>query len=278
MVKLRVPLICIIDSFDDMAIVAWCRALKPTLHRTIGNLRFFFQQLSKYLLHGDHLGGISQNRVYMFGTCCGPDTLFSGIPLQDLTNKAALKSLFGFSSHNVHILVQEMFCAQSNEDIDAIAARLRKKCREYTVHYQEGGVSDSVYYPREVLHHLENEYSSNSSMDRIIPPVATAPAQHFDVAKLIRNFIAAKFENMDNFHLVNVLAWNRHPIHPAHLLDDNNLTPALLMSLLVDFGFYKATLVYNASSELEPGYIPYTALLKNVCGVHVAVEQSIAVD
>ncbi|KAE9383425.1 hypothetical protein BT96DRAFT_951358 [Gymnopus androsaceus JB14] len=115
-------------------------------------------------------------------------------------------------------------------------------------------------------------------MGRIIPPVSMAPAEHFDVAKLIRNFIAANSKTWQTFHLVHVLAWNRHPIHPAHLLDDNNLTPALLTSLLVDFGFYKAALVYNASSELEPGYIPYTALLKNLKKLPINFNVELIID
>lgn len=251
-----------IDSFDDIVLASGCFAAEhntetKVLQRAIDNLRLIFQQLNQYLVH--HLGGI--HKIYAFGTSSGLRTLFTGIPLHDLTGKSALKGLFGFSRSDVQVLVEEII---PKGHVESFMDKLLKTCQEYVTYYDDDkGVSDPVYYPREILAYLEASCGTEQA-------IGFSKSMNYNTVEMIRNFVGMKFQQNGFVHLGILLADDKQPIHPTHLLNHSNLSQTLLESVLVDFGFYKAATCSDHVSSLRkrPGYIPCNiTLLDNVCGL-----------
>lgn len=129
----------------------------------------------------------------------------------------------------------------------------KKICRQHIVFDETGKMSQPVYYSHEVLRHLFfGEETSPRS---------------YNIADQVRQFVETKLHHMGHFVRPNFFPASRKlSIDSAHLLDDSTLSPALLESLSVDFGLYKAGYFDNTV-----GYVPHNANSRSVS--FMAVEQ-----
>lgn len=221
--------------------MAWCTSTpKASLHHIISDLRSLFQLLNHYLTPDRHKG---LHKIFAFGST-GLHALFTGVPLRDLTGNSALNDLFGLTFNEVQILMKEMMLDVSRQRL--FLRNFGKTCRQYIVFNETGKLSHAAYYPHEVLRHL-------FLGEEISPPM-------HDIADQVRQFVGTKLNHMGHFVRPDFFPASRKlSIDPAHLLDDSTLSPALLESLSVDFGLYKASYSGN-----ERGYVPHNANLRSV--------------
>lgn len=170
-------MICIIDSYDDIPMAAWCQ-LKNTsqseLRTVVDDLQAFFHQLGKFLR--DPEGWLQ--KIFAFGTTRLP-TLFTGIPLQELTGNVKLRGLFGLRDSDLEYLVGEVLQESRKE---RFMEYLRRTCRQYSFLDQSGEVSESVFYPREIISQIERTYQG-------VPNMPNDLSQNHRLAESVCDFI-----------------------------------------------------------------------------------------
>lgn len=236
---------------------AWCQLKKISqseLRTIVDDLHTFFRQLGKYL--HDPEGRLQ--KIFAFGTT-SLRTLFTGIPLQELTGNVNLKDLFGFRDKDLKYFVEKLVPESRKEKF---MNHLRRACRQYSFFDQSGEATESIFFPHEIISQMRKTFYGVTHVQ-----MPNGPSQNYSLAKAVRDTIRTQFQSRRHFAHHNLHVFQKHSIDLAHLfLDANDLSPTLLKSLLVDFGFYKAT-EYNAGSK---GYIPHRddlLPLPEVCGL-----------